>query len=96
LGHELIKRGDLGGEQVVGVQVDPAQLGVPSGVPAIAGHFQLIDLGAQPAPGESRQQNESRSPAISASTMSRPETPSSSKATESILIPASSSTFDSL
>ncbi len=37
----------------------------------------------------------SRSPPISASIMSRPDTPSSSEATESILIPASSSTFDS-
>jgi hypothetical protein len=36
-----------------------------------------------------------RSPAISASIISRPDLPSSLLATESILIPASSSTLDS-
>jgi hypothetical protein len=52
--HQRVQLGDLGGEMMVGVQVQPAHLRVRRGEPAVAGHLQLIELGAQPPLGQVR------------------------------------------
>jgi hypothetical protein len=57
------------------------------------GLAQLRELGAQPPLGQLSQHLWSRSPATSASSIARPEAPSTSVATESSLMPASSSVF---
>jgi hypothetical protein len=44
--------GDLAGEVVVGVQVQPAHLAVARGEPAVAGHRQLFGLAAEHAQGQ--------------------------------------------
>jgi len=50
-----VQLGDLAGEVIVGVQVQPAHLGVGSGEPAVAGHLQLIGLAARHAQGQPGQ-----------------------------------------
>jgi hypothetical protein len=58
--------------------------------PALQRLAQLGELGAQPALASSASIPGSRSPAIRAASIARPETPSTSVATESSLMPASS------
>jgi len=70
-------------------------LRVRGGEPAIAGQLQLLGLAAQQPLARSASRPGLRSPAISASIIARPDSPSSLLATESILIPASSSVLDS-
>ena len=57
--------------------MQPAHLAVAVGEPAVAGHLQIIGLAAQHPLGRVRQPPGVASPAISASIISRPETPSS-------------------
>jgi hypothetical protein len=55
LGDQDVQLSDAGGEMIVGVQVQPAHLGVGIVEPAVAGHLQRVNLGAQPLPGQVRQ-----------------------------------------
>ena len=89
LGDQDVQLSDAGGEMIVGVQVQPdiwawESLNRPSQAICSASILARSRFLARFAstPGL-------RSPAISASIMSRPDTPSSWLATESILIPAS-------
>ena len=88
--------GDLGGEVVAGVQVQPAHLAVARGEPAVAGHRQLPGLAAQHAQGQPGQpgrvplpgdQRPRSSPARTCPACHWPPRP--------VLIPASSSTMAS-
>ena len=55
LGDQGVQLGDLGGEVVVGVQVQQAHLAVARGEPAVAGHRQLPGLAAEHAQGQPGQ-----------------------------------------
>ena len=55
LGDQRVQLGDLGGQPVVGVQVQPAHLAVARGEPAVAGHLQLLGLAPQHPLGQVRQ-----------------------------------------
>ena len=55
LGDQNVQLGDLGGEVVIGIQVQPAHLAVGSGEPAVAGHLQVLGLAAQHAFGQAGQ-----------------------------------------
>ena len=55
LRDQRVQLGDRGGEVIVGVQVQPAHLGVGGGEPAVAGHLQVLGLAAQHAPGQVRE-----------------------------------------
>ena len=55
LRDQRVQLGDLDGEVIVGVQVQPAHLAVAAGEPAVAGHLQVIGLAAEHPLGQVRQ-----------------------------------------
>jgi hypothetical protein len=88
-----VEFGDVGAGLVDAVKHGGQQEGLVVGEVAGEGLLQQAALGAQAGAGQLRQRLGSRSPAIRAASMSRPETPKLSEATTDSLIWASSSSF---
>ena len=96
LGDQRVQLGDLAGEVVVGVQVQPAHLGVARGEPAVAGHRQVLGLAAEHAQGQPGQHGRVPFPGDQRLDHRPGRIAQHVRlATESILIPASSSTLAS-
>jgi hypothetical protein len=85
--------GDVGAGLVDPPKHGLQQEGVMVGEVAMEGLLQQGGLGAQAAPGQLRQGLGSRSPATSAASIARPETPKMSEATTDSLIWASPGSF---
>ena len=89
-----VEGGDRRFEVVDVVDDDPQHRGVVLAEPAAQRLAQHAGSSCAAPPWPSRRaRSGSRSPAIRARSIARPDTPSTSEATESSLIPASSSTF---
>ena len=76
-----VRQGQMNEQRMVATKPAPQRLA------------QLRELGTQPALGQFGERLGSRSPATSAASIARPETPSTSVATQSSLMPASSKVF---